>query len=175
MSQPNNQEFEAFKAVYDALEPLDDDARSRVTKSVVTLLAIDAHISVEAEDAAEEADMDDAANEVDASQPAPTTFATFAELYAAAAPTTNAEKALLAGYWIQVSQGNDSFTGQAANKELTHLGHKAPNITAAIDKLKGVKPQLVLQVKKSGSSQQARKIYKVSYAGVEKVKEMLGG
>jgi hypothetical protein len=172
MNKTTNTEFTAFKAVHGVLEPLDDDARSRVVKSVITLLSIDAQ--VEAEPEADIADEEAEAATEKAAQSAPT-FSTFAELHAAANPTTNGDRALVAGYWLQVCQGSDNFTGQAANKELTHLGHKLSNVTVAINGLRKVKPQLILQIKKSGSSRQARKTYKVSHEGIRRVEEMIGG
>lgn len=166
-------EFEAFKEVYEALEPLDDETRSRVAKSVITLLAIDAHVKseIEEDEIADEA-AEQAANEA---AKGAQTFSTFADLYAAADPTTQSEGALVAGYWLQVCQGDENFVSQAVNKELTHLGHKVGNITAAINGLKEAKPQLMLQIKKGGSSKQARKIYKLSDAGIKRVQEMING
>ena len=86
-------------------------------------------------------------------------FPSFAELYAAASLKTNGEKALVAGYWLQKYQEKTSFTGAAVQKELTHLGHKLTNVTHAIDQMKNRKPMLILQLKKSGTSKQARKLY----------------
>ena len=43
------------------------------------------------------------------------TFSSFAELYASAEPKSNAEKALVAGYWLQECQGGGNFTAAAAN------------------------------------------------------------
>lgn len=102
-------------------------------------------------------------------------FDTFAELYDAANPRTNGERALVAGYWLQVCQEADSFAAASAQKELNDLGHKIPNITSAIDSMKSQKPMLLLQLKKSGNSRQARKLYKVSHQGVTRVQEMVGG
>lgn len=172
MNQVANPEFEAFRAVHDALSQLDDEARSRVVKSVITLLAIDAQVaSAQDEEVADEADVA-AANE--AAKGAPT-FSNFAELHAASEPTTNAERALVAGYWLQVCEGRENFTGQDANAALNHLGHKIAHITSAFEALKGAKPQLALQLRKSGSSRQARKTFKLSDAGVKRVQEMIGG
>ncbi len=59
------------------------------------------------------------------------------------------------------------------NNELNHLGQKVANITNAMTSLNETKPQLVLQLRKSGKSQQARKTYKLSAAGINRVKEMI--
>ena len=45
------------------------------------------------------------------------------ELFDNTKPQTNGEKALVAGYWIQVVQGVEELTAHAINSELKHLGH----------------------------------------------------
>ena len=170
MSDPAK-EFEAIQTVYGALEPLGDEAQTRVLIYIASLLGIDARIATggaSEEDAADVADSDEAAEQA-------RVFDTFAELYDAANPQSNGEKALVAGYWLQVCQGTESFTAASAQKELADLGHKIPNITSAIDRVKNQKPMLLLQLKKSGSSRQARKLYKVSQQGITRVQEMVGG
>lgn len=178
MSEEAAKEFSAIKAVHDALEPLEEEARTRVLTYIASLLGIDAKVASGRVAAATEGDGDEDADTAEpAAEPAKgtPTFSTFAELYAAASPKTNAEKALVAGYWMQVCQSAESFTAASANKELTHLGHKLANITDAIDQMKSQKPMLILQLKKSGSSQQARKLYKVSHEGVKRVEAMIRG
>jgi hypothetical protein len=102
-------------------------------------------------------------------------FDDIASLMDACSPTTDSLKALVAGYWLQVCQGNQSFDGQSANKELKNLGHAVGNITRALGALMDQKPALVLQLRKSGNTKQARKMYKVTEAGIRKVKAMTTG
>jgi hypothetical protein len=177
MSEEAAKEFSAIKTVHDALEPLDEEARTRVLTYITSLLGIDARVTTRSvalgdteatQEAAAEAAADNAAKD------APT-ISTFAELYAAAGPKNNGERALVVGYWLQVCQGAENFTAASANKELTHLGHKVANITDAIDSMKNHKPMLILQLKKSGNSRQARKLYKVSHEGVKRVEGMISG
>jgi hypothetical protein len=118
---------------------------------------------------------DEETDEIEATQETPLEFGSFAELFDAAQPKTGYDKALVAGYWLQVCQGADSFDGFSANKELKHLGEGLPNITSSVDTLKAQKPALALQLKKSGKSRQARKVYKVTVAGVRAVEAMIGG
>ena len=101
-------------------------------------------------------------------------FSAFGELEAAASPATNAEKALVAAYWLQKCQGQDTFTSHAAQKVLDHVGGRIANITDAIDDLKDQKPQLVIQLRKSGRSRQARKTYRITAPGISRVREMIG-
>ena len=50
---------------------------------------------------------------------------------------------------------------------LKDLGHRASNITDALSSAMKEKPALIIQVKKSGSARQARKLYKLTDAGVK--------
>jgi len=120
-------------------------------------------------------DPDDDESDAVATAPQPVNYSSFAELFDAALPKSNADRALVAGYWLQVCQGAESFGGQAVNTELKHLGEAIANITNALESLKTQKPALALQLKKSGKSQQARKSYKITVAGVRAVEAMING
>jgi hypothetical protein len=105
----------------------------------------------------------------------PAEFEDFASLVDAAHPDTDAMRALVAGYWLQVCKGGQSFDAQSANTELKHLGHPSSNITTALGSLINQSPALVLQLRKSGNTKQARKSYKVTESGVRKVRAMMSG
>lgn len=175
MSAADN-EFKAIQAVHKALEPLNHEARNRILNYIISLLEIDAQVIGRQGEAAQiENTANDTGSSAENLEGLDTEITSFAELYAAASPGTNGERALVAGYWLQVCEGADGFTGGGANKELTNLGHKLPNVTDAINSMKNRKPMLILQVKKSGSSRQARKTYKVSEEGAKRVREMIDG
>jgi hypothetical protein len=159
-------EFEAIQAIYEALEPLDEPGRQRVINYIISLFKTSA-VTEPGEMAAEGAGTDrPKGGQI-------LNFHSLAELYDAANPVTNAEKALVAGVWLQECLGNDSFSSQSVNTELKHLGHGIANITAALDQLKYARPAQVIQLRKSGASQQARKTYKVTMGGVRGVKAMI--
>ena len=166
--------MEAFQKVYKILESLEEETRERVFASVATMLGIGGSAArlftppkIEempgGKDEGEENDEDSFE------------YDSFAELYATANPNLNHEKALVAAYWIQVCQGAENFSGFLINKELTNLGHRLPNVTNALSSLINMKPQLVLQLKKTGKTPQARKTYKLSKSGIDKVEEMISG
>ncbi len=169
-------EFAAMHTVYGVLKPLDDDARRRIVNYVVARLEIDGRAmpasggnqNVPAAPASDEAVLQ-------SEKAAAPKYGSFAELFDAAKPKSSAEKALVAGYWLQVCQNADSFDGFSANKELKNLGQGLPNVTNAIEALKTQQPALALQLKKSGTSQQARKTYKLTVAGIKAVEAMTHG
>ena len=162
-------EFSAIKNIHAELHPLSPDARARVVKYLVDLFEVEISGGVSGKSnpekpiAAKEAP--DAADQAG--------FDTFAELFDAADPQTNSDKALVAGYWLQKFEKVEGFDSQSANKLLKNLGHGLANITSALTALKDQKPTLALQLKKSGSSQQARKLYKVTVAGFKAIEDMM--
>ncbi len=176
--ETEDDEFLAMRAVFGALKGLpDDEARMRVLSYAASRLglAMGSSPAKSMQPATTESAGDGEVEVVPTAAAPATTFATFAELFDAAHPQSNADKALVAGYWLQVCQGAENFSGLAANTELKHLGEAVANITNAIDGLKNQKPALALQLKKSGKSQQARKSYKITVAGIRAVEAMIHG
>jgi Transcriptional regulator PadR-like family len=96
-----------------------------------------------------------------------------ADLYSTAAPTTESEKALVVAYWLQFIKGQTDLESQQINSELKQLGHGIANITKALETLKDRKPQLIVQTRKEGTTQQARKKYRITDEGRKAVQHML--
>ena len=166
-------ELTAIQSVLKALTPLEPDSRQRVVDYVTARFKISTGRTdlpdserggaEESENAPE--DVNKSASDV--------VFETFADLFDAARPTDHGQKALVAGYWVQVHDGIDNFTSFSINKHLNNLGYRIPNITRAIDRLRRKTPALVVQLRKSGKSKQARKAYKVTDAGIKVVAAMI--
>ena len=166
--------MEALQVVYNILEPLEKEVRERVLTSVATMLGISssgAKLSTASKTEITPGGKDD----VDENSEDSFEYDSFADLYATADPVSNHDRALVAGYWLQVCQEEKNFSGYSINKELTNLGYRLPNVTNALSSLIDAKPQLALQVKKTGRTRQARKTYKLTKAGIDKVEEMIGG
>lgn len=100
-------------------------------------------------------------------------FSTFADFYNSANPSMQTDKALLAGYWIQKSSGEGNFDSRSVNVELKNLGYGVSNTSSAVTSLTKKKPTLVIQIGKTGKGTRARKVFKVTSAGEEKIREML--
>ncbi len=170
-------EIDAMSSVATALADLEDEARHRVLRWAADRYGVvmssstrraDSSVSgggeLEASDITEE--------EIAEEAPA---YQHFAELFAAASPKTNEDKALVAAYWVQVHEGQDSWASRRLNSELKNLGHSIANITDALTSNMRKKPQRVIQLKKSGNSKQATKTYKVTHEGLVYVQGMLRG
>ena len=157
-------ELAAMQAVADAIEKLDGPAAERVLR-----WAREAH-GLTGKPKTPEGRPDEGAPE---NGGPPARYETFAELYGAASPDTDVDRALVAGYWRQYFEGESDFGAQEINTALKNLGYGVPNITSALDALKNKKPALVVQLKKAGTTQQARKIFKLTASGKQAVEAML--
>ena len=100
-------------------------------------------------------------------------FGEVAEMYHAVRPTTDAEKALAVSAWMQQSEGRDGIDSYSVNNSLKHLGYPIGNITRAFETLIIQRPALMIQLRKAGTTKQARKLFKVTDAGLKKVIEMI--
>lgn len=165
----DDSEIEALKRIAAALEPLDDAARKRTLQWAISRFQV-AKVPIEIFRTFDQLSSDNP----DAATTDSHGFETFAELFEAANPSTGKDKALVAAYWVQVCQNQLTFASQSLNVELKDLGHGIGNITEALTALKNERPAQVLQIKKSGTSRQARKIYKLTQEGIKRVQMMCG-
>lgn len=170
-------EIDAMSAVATALTDLEEDARARVLRWAADRYGVAMSPATRRVDGSGAVDSEAGASEVtdkEIAEEAPT-YQHFAELFAAASPKSNEDKALVAAYWVQVHEAHESWASRLLNTELKNLGHSIPNITDALSSNMRKKPQRVIQLKKSGNSRQANKTYKVTHEGLVYVQGMLRG
>ena len=161
----DDQEITAMTSIVKALDGLkDDEARQRALRWAMSRYGVVASFGAAPGRLAASPEEDVAGEPYD-----------FAALFDAADPQTDEEKALAAGYWFQVKEGNTDLDAQTLNSALKDLGHGITNITVALGRLENRKPSLVRQTKKSGKSKQARKKYRVTTAGKRAAEKMLAG
>lgn len=158
----NDPEVKAISEVTKALDELSEDQRRNV------LLYVNARYGVK-----QAAVRPPLVGDVSPAATNGSQFASIGDFFDAANPQTEAERVLVAAYWIQVVEGAEDFESFPVNKHLKHLGHPVSNITRALDSMITQTPRLILQTSKSGSAKQARKRYKVTREGVKRVQAML--
>jgi hypothetical protein len=164
-------EITAMQKIAETLKDLNKESVARVLSWAADIYGIRGSTSKMRErsaDAANARDDDSAGSNSIKRQ-----FPDLASLYNAASPGIDADKALVAAYWFQFAEEQPDFVSQDVNAALKNLGHGVSNITDAFDNLMSKKPQLVMQVKKSGTSKQARKKYRVTAAGKTAVEQMI--
>jgi len=161
-------ELNAMAKIAEVIEPLDQDARGRVIRWVAERFGM--AVLGTRRTPSTSADEDESVTGAPRAD-----FDSVSDLFDAAGPSTDAEKALVVAYWLQVGNDQPEWTSQRVNSELKHLGHGVGNITRAFGLLINRKPNLVQQVRKEGKSAQARKKYKVTLEGKRYVQRMIGG
>lgn len=154
-------EIDAMKRMSELMEKLDEGARTRSLDWLVSKYGMGGPKSARAA----------ATPNTQPTQNEP--YASFAELFDAAQPVGDRDRALVAAYWAQVCAGAENFQSQTLNDELKNLGYGVSNITDALTRLKSDRPALILQLKKSGTAKQARKTYKMTQEGIRRVGAMV--
>jgi hypothetical protein len=150
-------ELEAMKVIVDALRPLTSESVRKVLRFVNDTYPSKGTAQVTPDEGQE-------------NQP---TFLEFHELFDRAVPRTGPERALVAGYWLQVIQGNEEWDSLIVNRELKSLEHPSSNITRDLEVLVRRIPRWVHQTRKEGASQQTRKTYKLTNEGIKAVQRMI--
>jgi hypothetical protein len=173
MSDP---EIQAMSAVVTALADLDEDAKGRVLRWAAERYNVTPPPRAAGNGWAGASDggRPDGVTDEEIAEEAPA-YEHFADLFAKAQPKSDADKALVAAYWLQAIRGEDTWQAAELQKELRNLGHALGNITDALTSNMRKKPQLVIQVQKAGNAKQARKTYKVTHEGLVYVQGMLHG
>ena len=184
-------EIESMSSVADALSALDDDdARSRVLRWAAEKFSVKlpqedrsgstAHMGrktgnqVGSEPELEEEIGGGSKSPMGNGGAAPTAqFEHFAELFDAMQPQNDMERAMVAAYWEQVIHGKNDWQSQTINKELKELGRYITAINKALTAGMQKRPALVLQLKKTGASQQGRKTYKLSAEGIKFIRSRI--
>ena len=159
MAADPQRELDAMKQIAGALDGLDERERERVLGWAASRFELPTALSRSA------APANDARTAV-----APRDFA---ELYHAVDPEGDAEKALVAAYWLQEVNQVNPFDAQPLNDELKRLGYPVGNIARALGALGDGQPRLVIQVSKSGNTKQARKKYRLTAEGTRRIQSMI--
>jgi hypothetical protein len=159
-------EIAAMSAVSRALRELGDDERRRVLEWAVKRFAAPTggHLS----SAGEGLLLPALIGTADGDQ-APG-FEHFAELVNRVRPRTDVERALLASYWVQEHEGRRGFVSTEVNERLRETSAPIAHMADAMAALQARRPALVIQIRKSGRTRQARKTYQVTAEGVAAVR-----
>lgn len=170
-------EIEAMRAMAQSLQPLDEASRRRVLSWASDKFLSLSTVSVAPVPSPSPLEAPISATAAQAGPPSGveiSSFGTLAELFHACSPGGDGEKALVVSAWLQAAGANDGIDSYKVNTELKHLGYGIGNITRALQILVEARPALMIQLRKSGTSQQARKTFRVTDAGLKRVRELIG-
>ena len=86
---------------------------------------------------------------------------------------TDVARVLLVAAYLQEKQSDEELGSRQINKELKSIGRGIKNITQAINSLLKKDPELLVMTRKTTTSQQGKKKYRVTALGMSKVNEAL--
>jgi hypothetical protein len=152
-------ELAAMAKVKEALSGLEADSRQRVISWAIDLFSL-----VKATPSKKGSDPTPLKGQV---------FEDAATLFTTANPQGKGDMALVVAYWFQVIQKDVEFGSQKINSQLKNLGRPDSKINRTFLDLMGQAPALVMQTRRGGKAQQARKTYKLTQAGIDRVKTLL--
>jgi hypothetical protein len=167
-------EVAATKVVLDALASLPRESAGRVLAGVAVVLGTGTSSHSRPAPLEPKARMESSGT-APQHPPADATFghADLASFFGAAGADDGPAQSMVVAYWKQVVDGQESWSGAEVNSALAHMGRRLPNVTGTMSLLIKRKPACVVQVKKSGSSRQARKLYKLTTVGIHAVRELM--
>lgn len=160
-------ELDAMGKVSEALESLETEVQERVLR-----WAAERHGIALPASSRRQSQQNDGGGDVELDD---REFADLGDLWGAASPSTDEDRALVVSYWFQEVEGKPTVNAQQVNKELKNFGHGVAKITRTFDRLVATRPQQVIQTKKTGTAQQGRKEFKVTKVGIEHVKQLIAG
>jgi hypothetical protein len=102
------------------------------------------------------------------------TYDSFAELYAAVAPRKGAQKAAVAGWWIENKMGQGSWKAYEVNKLLKSIEVKVSSMSIVLTNAVKAEDPLVVELERLGEGERARKVFCLSESGREYVQSQLG-
>ena len=157
-------EIGALKAVTEALDPLEAEARRRILNYLNDLYGFSR--KRERSDSTTLRKEAARADTVDSRQ-----YGDFPDLFEAGGnPTGEKPRALLAAYWLQVIQGTHPFFGADLNRVLRPSGRVLSKVSRPISGLKSSSPSLIVEEGKKSN----RPLYKLTTAGIKEAEKMLG-
>lgn len=168
MSENEHQDMEiiAMQESYNLLKDLEPDAQKRVINWLTGRLNLSGQIKQKIQNNQESFNGDDINSYF-------SSYKTLADLFAIANVKSDQDKVLLTASYLQVKNNVPELISREINKELENLGHKVGNITNTISSLMFKKPQLMIQTRKEGKTQQAQKKYKVTIEGLTAAKKLI--
>jgi hypothetical protein len=151
-----------MKSIAEALQPLEGEAQQRVMSWVSSQFSLAPGVPAVKISATPKVQRD-----ADNGQ-----LGVYSDFFDVCSPSTQAEKALTAAYWLKVHEGIDDVTGRQVNDLLRDVGHELTNVTVAFRNLEDKKPALARQSSK-GKGKMGHKTYRITTAGDKVIFQMM--
>ena len=177
MSQYALPELDAMQQIADIIRDLTPSERRRVAAWLMEY-APQGDTPSAAEDALEESEPETAPVTLADESKSPEEsdqkeFATFAELYTCVAPRKGAQKAAVAGYWLQTRQGRQSWKASEVNKLLKSIDVKVSSMSIVLTNAVKTRDALIIELARLGDGERSRKTFCLSEQGTAYVEGSL--
>lgn len=159
-------ELKAMESVFETMKNLSDDSKLRIVKWLTDKFQLDLKLPNRKGSTDESKVSSYQKNNIES-------FGSIEDLFSHVDPKDTSDKVLVVASFLQVNHQKPDLTGIEINRALRDLGHGVKNITNAIQSLIDRKPKLMIQTRKTGTTKQAKKKYKVTSEGLKRVREML--
>lgn len=159
-------ELVAMQAIADAVNDLTPSQKTRIANWLMEYVKEEVapeQQPVETE-TMEDASPLAAAAPAESYAPEPELPASFVSLFDAVMPKTGAQKAAVAGYWLE-EQGQDWWKASEANSLLKSIDVHLSSISIVLTNAVKVSQPLIEELERLGTGQRARKTFRLSSAG----------
>ncbi|MBR3225732.1 MAG: hypothetical protein IKF78_10490 [Atopobiaceae bacterium] len=187
-------ELNAMQTVADAMEGLSPQERKRVVAWIADYTLQDESVAPFTEDSNTKIDNADAKIEESSAecinaevsadfsdsqtdvteQEQQTAYDTFADFYEAAAPRKGAQKAAVAGYWLETTQGLESWKAFEVNKLLKQIGVKVSSMSIVLSNAVKTSNPLIVELERQSTGERSRKTFRLSDWGRSYVQNCIG-
>ena len=165
-------EFVAMQAIADAVADLSESEKRRVAAWLVDYTAQEATSQTDANDTTSHADAL-THQPIEDGSIGPEPISSFPELYEAVAPKTGAQKAVVAGYWIEKYEGRHAWKASEINKLLKSIDIKVSSISIVLTNAVKAAEPMVTELGRLGEGQRSRKTFRLNETGIAFVEDRL--
>ena len=174
MSQFVLPELNAMQQIANIVASLSTEERKRVASWLVEYASQEAPETVEEPDGSTHSDAVDNASTNTADESLEMRFTTFGDLYSAVSPKKGAQKAAVAGYWLETEQGQRSWKASEVNKLLKSIDVKVSSISIVLTNAVKVDGPLIMELERMGDGERSRKTFCLSERGLAYVEGASG-
>ncbi len=172
MTQLDLPELSAMQQIANIVADLTPAERRRVGTWLVEFAKEDAPLATK-ESTAATSDSDPVAVEPDTDVAQDKAYTTFAELYETVAPRKGAQKAAVAGYWLETTNGQESWKASEVNKLLKSIDVKVSSMSIVLTNAVKATNALVIELERLGDTERSRKTFRLSEHGLAYVRSQL--
>ncbi len=158
-------ELTAMQQIADIVANLSAAERKRVASWLVEYASQEAPADVEEMDDDNDNVINDASYDA-ADESQEEQFATFGDLYSTVAPKKGAQKAAVAGYWLETKEGKRSWKASEVNKLLKSIDVKVSSISIVLTNAVKVDSPLIMELERLGDGERSRKTFCLSERGL---------